>query len=61
MDKHIGKVYGQLTVTNFAGVSQLSRKPIYECQCNKCHRKWIVQERNLTNNLICNRCKGSQK
>lgn len=60
----IGRTYGQLTVKDFAGISQIFPKtyPIWTCQC-QCGRKVIVTSYDLHNNenLACPRCRKAHQ
>ena len=56
----IGHTYGQLTVQDFAGVSQLRFKatPIWTCRC-QCGKTVIVTTENLhkyNDTLACPKC-----
>ena len=56
----IGRTYGQLTVKDFAGISQIFAKtyPIWTCRC-QCGRTVIVTTPNLhkyNNTLACPKC-----
>lgn len=47
-----------LVVKDFAGISQLNCKPIWNCQCD-CGRMVIVSEKYLKDidKLQCNKCR----
>lgn len=61
----IGRIYGQLTVKAFAGVSQLYLKttPIWTCRC-QCGKTVIVTTENLhqyNDDLVCHRCRKARQ
>ena len=61
----IGHTYGQLTVQDFAGISQLHAKPtpIWTCRC-QCGRIVIVTTENLhkyNDTLACSKCMEIQE